>query len=350
MKKLVMILVAVCFNGLLGATLAATINMSPVTGALALNGMAILFGTGVPNGALGAGLYTEAWTGFMVKAMRTSAEALGWYNKIKSFDQYAENDVIHLVHIGVDPTVLINNTTYPLEVETLEGADKAISLDKYQTRPTVVTDDEARALSYDKMTSVIERHREAIDASKYKKAIHALAPNGNTANTPVITTSGDSDSSATRRMITRKDVISLKKKFDDMKIPTDGRVLVLCSDHVNDLLEVDQKFADQYYNYQSGKISNLYGFEIYEYTECPYYDATALTKVAYGSATTGKNMASVAFYAPRAMKANGTTKTYLSEAKSDPKNQENLINFRTYSICLPMKEDSIGAIVSAKVQ
>ncbi|MDD4394706.1 MAG: BACON domain-containing protein [Bacteroidales bacterium] len=344
--RMMMILVAVTFNCVMGGTLAASVGVTPAVGALAMNGIATICGNCIPAGTLGAGLYTEAWTGFMVKAMRNAAESLGWYNKIKSFDQYAENDVIHLVHIGVDPTVLINNSTYPLEIESLSDADKAINLDKYQTKPTSITDDEVRALSYDKMSSVIERHREAIDAAKYSKAIHAIAPNGNTTNTPVLLTTGSNDAGGTHKKFTRLDIIAMKKKFDAMKVPVAGRVLVLCNDHVNDLLESDQKFADQYYNYQTGKISNMYSFEIYEFEDCPYYTAATKVKVAYGASVTGKQQASVAFYAPRMMKANGTTKTYLSEAKNDPQNQQNLINFRTYSICLPMKEECIGAIVS----
>ena len=345
-KIMMMMLVAVAFNSVTGGMLASTVGVQPLIGAAVMNGVAAVAGSQIPAGALGDGMYTEVWTGYMVKAMRTAAEKLGWYNQIKSFDQYAENDVIHLVHIGVDPTVLINNTTYPLQIETLEDADKAVSLDKYQTRPTVITDDELYALSYDKIASVIERHREALDETKYKKAIHAIAPGSNGAKTPVILTTGETTSDGTRKMVTRKDIIAMKKKFDDMKVPLSGRVLVLCNDHVNDLLESDQKFADQYYNYTSGKISNMYGFEVYEYNECPYYDATTLQKIAYDANTTGKQHASVAFYAPRMMRANGTTKTYMSEAKNDPQNQQNLVNFRTYSICLPMKDECIGAIVS----
>lgn len=340
------LLAAVVFNSITGSVLASTVDVSPLVGAAVMNGVAAIAGSQIPAGALGEGLYTEVWTGYLVKAMRTAAEKLGWYSQIKSFDQYAENDVIHLMHIGVDPTVLINNTTYPLQIETLEDADKAVSLDKYQTRPTVITDDELYALSYDKIASVIERHREALDETKYKKAIHAIAPGSNGTKTPVILTTGETTGDGTRKMITRKDIIAMKKKFDDMRVPLSGRILVLCNDHVNDLLESDQKFADQYYNYTSGKISNMYGFEVYEYNECPYYDATTLQKVAYGGSTTGKQHASVAFYAPRMMRANGTTKTYMSEAKNDPQNQQNLVNFRTYSICLPMKEECIGAIVS----
>lgn len=344
--KFTMIVMAVILNSLVGGTLAAAIGVAPIYGALSMNGVATVVGTAIPAGALGAGLYTEAWTGYMVKALRNTAESLGWYNAIKSFDQYAENDVIHLVHIGVDPTVLINNTSYPLGIETLQDADKAIQLDKYQTKATAITDDEVKALSYDKMASVIERHKEALDAAKYSKAIHALAPNANTTVTPVIVTSGVAGSDG-RKKITREDIIQLKKRFDAMKVPTAGRMLVLCNDHVNDLLESDQKFADQYYNYTTGKIANMYGFEIYEYQDNPYYDSN-LAKVAYGGEITGCYQASVAFYAPRMMKANGTTKAYLSEAKSDPLNQQNLINFRTYSICLPMKSECIGAIVSTQ--
>ena len=59
-----------------------------------------------------------------------------------------------------------------------------------------------------------------------------------------------------------------------MEVPTEGRRLVLCTDHVNDLLLVDQKFKDQYYNYTSGKIANLYGFEVYEYVSCPFFFTT----------------------------------------------------------------------------
>lgn len=346
MFRLKMILAAVAFNCIMGGTLAAAIDLSPAIGALAMNGIATTVGACLPVNALGAGIYTEAWTGYMVKALRNGAESLGWYNKIKSFDQYAENDVIHLVHIGVDPTVLINNSSYPLQIESLADADKPVALDKYQTNPTSITDDEVRAISYDKMASVIERHKEAIDAARYSKAIHALSPNSNAALTPVLLTTGANDSAGVRRMITRSDIIALKKKFDTMKVPVSGRILVLCVDHVNDLLTNDQKFSEQYYNYSTGKISNMYGFEVYEYQDCPYFDNNTLAKIAWGSSTVGHYQASVAFYAPRMMKANGTTKTYLSEAKNDPQNQQNLINFRTYSICLPMKSECIGAIVS----
>ena len=346
---LVGVVMAVAFNTVLGATVATAVGAAPAVGAVVTNAVGVLaplFSDSTP--VLRAGVYTEVWTGELIKAFRTAVESIGWYNRIKSYDAYVKNDVIHLVDVGVDPTVLVNNTTYPLEVEDLEDGDKAVTLDKFQSKPTRITDDELHAISYDKMKSVIDRHKEAFFEVKFARAIHSLAPAGNDAKTPVILTTGETTDG--RKAMTRKDIIALKKKFDKASIVKDGRILVLCGDHVADLLENDQKFADQYYNYQTGKISNLYGFEVYEYEKCPYYNATTLAKVAYGAVPAATDMqASVAFSLHRAMRADGTTKTYLSEAATDPKNQANLFSMRTYTLCLPTKAEGLGAIVSAKV-
>jgi hypothetical protein len=347
MKKVLFFIAALVANMFVGALVAPALGITALSGGIGTGVVSLIAGQFAPQGVAMAGLLTEVWTGEMVKAFRTSMESIGWLNKIRSYDQYAENDVIHFVNIGGDPTVLVNNTTYPLEIETLADADKAISLDKYQTKPTAVTDDEIYALSYDKMASVIDRHKDAMSEKKYQKAIHALAPAGHTSATPVILTTGDNDEGGTRKMITRQNIIALKKAFDGIKVPLAGRILVLCPDHINDLLLADQKFADQYYNYTSGKIANLYGFEVYEYQDNPYYGFAAKTKLAFGGTVTADHrQASVAFFAPRMMKATGSTKAYLSEAKNDPKTQQNLVNYRHYFIALPLKNEAIGAIVS----
>jgi hypothetical protein len=187
-----------------------------------------------------------------------------------------------------------------------------------------------------------------MDEKKYAKALSALAPTANTTLTPVLKTTGTATAGGTRKTITRNDIVTLKNRYDKMKVPAIGRILVLCPDHVNDLLENDQNFAEQYYNYTTGKISNLYGFKVYEYTDCPYYNASTLAKLPWGTVPTATDtQASVSFFAPRMMKATGSTNAYLSEAKSDPQNQENLVNFRHYFICLPLKNEAISAIVSA---
>lgn len=342
-------IIGLATTSVMGATLGVAVGVTPAAGALALDTIAVgtsLMGGLAPTGALRAGLYPEAWTGELIKAFRAAEAAVGWYNKIRSYDQYVEKDIIHMVDIGADPEVLVNNTTYPLEIETLEDGDIAVKLDKFQTKPTRVTDDELHALGYDKMASVVERHKEAFSETKFSRAIHSIAPAEHKTATPVLLTTGEVVDD--RKRLTRSDIIALKKAFDKAKIPAQGRILVLCADHVADLLEQDQKFAAQYYNYESGAISRLYGFEVYEYDECPYFNTTTKKKLAYGAVpTTTDRQSSVAFSLKRCMKANGSTKTYLQEAASNPTTQENLFSMRTYTLCLPTKAEGLGAIVSA---
>lgn len=333
----------------MGATLAVAIDAPAIAGALTLDSVAIaggLMGGVMPGGAVCAGLYPEAWTGELVKAFRTAAEAVGWYNKIRSYDQYVDKDTIHMVDIGADPEVLVNNTTYPLEITNLTDGDIAVKLDKYQSKPTRVTDDELHAIGYDKMSSVVERHKDAFSETKFSRAIHSIAPAESKTATPVLLTTGESVDD--RKRLTRSDIIALKKAFDKAKVPAEGRILVLCADHVADLLEQDQKFSQQYYNYESGAITRLYGFEVYEYNACPYYNATTKKKLAYGAVPgTSDRQSSVAFTTKRVMRADGSTKTYLLEAAQNPTTQENVFSMRTYTLCLPIKSEGLGAIVSA---
>lgn len=353
-KFLKIVMVAICaitFNSVMGASLAEAVDASSVAGAIAANGVSVLAGCFMPMGSLFTGVLTEVWTGEMIKAFRTAAESLGWFDRIRSYNQYVNNDVIHFTELGGDPTVLVNNDTYPLAIETLEDADKPVSLDKFDTTATPVTDDELHACSYDKMASVQERHREALKEAMRKKGIHAIAPKSNATTSPVIATTGGASSDGTHKLMTFGDLLALKRKFDAMGIPQNDRVLVLCSEHVNDLLESEQKFKEHYnINQTEGKIARLYGFDIYEYNNTPYYGSNG-QKLAWGSLPgESDKQSSVAFYAGRMMKAEGSVQFYHSEAKNDTLYHRNLVNFRMWGICLPLSEKNCTAsIVSASV-
>lgn len=343
-----MMLTAVTFNAAAGATLAVAVGCAPGAGAVAGNVLALVGGRLAPAGALRAGVLKEIWTGEMIKAFRTAPEALGWLQRIRSYNQYVENDVIHFTEIGGDPAVLVNNTTYPLNITALTDADKPISLDKFDTEATPVTDDELHAISYDKMASVQERHRDALREKIAQKAIHGIAPDQNATDIPVIKTTGASD--GTRLKMTYADLLNLKRKFDAMGVPAKDRILVLCSDHVNDLLETEQKFKEHYnMNPTDGKICRMYGFDIYEYDGTPYFTMSTGKKLAWGAVPAATDArASVAFYAGRMMKAYGSTNFYHSEASKDPLYHRNLVNFRQWGICLPLTSTKCrAAIVSA---
>lgn len=345
-RMILTVLMALLVNTCLGAAFADLLAFPAWTGAVGLNivGFAMSF-IPMPSG-IRLGVYTEVWTGKVVEHF-THVEDNTFMNGIPDFSQHAENDVIHLADVAGDPDVLIDNTTYPLEIQNIDGEDIAIKLSKFETKPTRITDDELYALSFDKMALVKTRHGNKIGESRLDKAIHAFAPAENTAETPVLLTTGAVADG--RKKLLRADVLLLKAKLDKLKCPKSGRRLVLCNDHVNDLLEEDQKFANQYHNYESGVISKMYGFEIMEYVNCPAFGQN-LKKKGFGSVSAdGDFEASVFFYVPRMFKASGTTKMYYSEAKTDPVNKQNLVSFTNRFVALPQKrQGACGAIVSAK--
>lgn len=358
MKSLIRMLslavMAVFANTVMGATLGGVLGVGGETGAIVGNVIGLVSGAVMPEGMgiLRAGVFTEIWTGEMIKAFRTAPESLGWYDRIRSYDQYVNNDVIHFTEIGGDPNVLVNNTTYPLAITKLEDADKPVSLDKFDTEATPVTDDELHAISYDKMASVQERHREALKEKIMQKAIHAIAPNKhNEGLTPLLRTTGEVDTASKRKRLCTADIVSLKRQFDAMGVPLKDRILVLCSDHANDLLLTDKKFAEAYnINETEGKIARLYGFDIYEYNGTPYYTSAGNEKAFGTAAGTGDRQSSVAFYAGGQMKANGSVQFYHSDAKEDPLYHRNLVNFRKWSICLPLKSDKTRAAICSTVE
>lgn len=345
MNRILMLLGTLLFNAVTGATFASVLGLSPMTGAVGMNVAAVLAGT-MPQGVLRAGVFTEIWTGELVKALRSGLEG-SWLDGVPDQSSITNNDVIHLVDVGVDPDVLVNNTTYPIPLQALDDKDIAVKLDKFQTKVTPITDDELYAVSYDKMARVKESHGNAINDSKFAKAAHALCAQKNSATTPVLTTTGERDAETGRLRLTPQDLVAMKRALDKMKVPADNRRLVLCPDHVNDLLLVSQNFREQYnIDRNTGKVGKLYGFDIYEFANTPLYTQAGVKKALGANAEKGEFQCSFAFYTPRVFKATGSTKMYYSEASTDPEYQRNKINFRHYFICMPKKSDA-GVVMAS---
>ena len=170
LKTIMKCLTGIMVNAFLGAVIAGVCGVPAWTGIVVAIVIALFIGKFLPTDSLNAGVLTEIWTGELIKALRAGINAT-WLDGIPDYSRYAENDVIHLIDVGGDPDVLINNTTYPIPIQDINDSDVAISLDKYQTKGTRVTDDEMYASSYDKMTSLKERHAMAILVNTFKKEI-----------------------------------------------------------------------------------------------------------------------------------------------------------------------------------
>lgn len=289
--------------------------------------------------------FPEQWES-RVRKLLTTQDVAPWLDGIPELETEvlevgsgtaSEQNIIHIAIENFNPDVLINNNTYPIDVQAHTDGSATVTLDKYQTKATSITDDAANGSSYDKIDSATAGHRRQIAVSKNKKAIHSLAPQSNTANTPIVTIANNKVYDA---------IVDLGQAFTDADFPMENRRLVLCSAHVAVLQKDRDRFANLLVDHTTGKLNQtIAGFEIYTYLGMPLY-TSAGAKKAYGAAkVAGDVFGSVAFCVNNVAKKTGYTKQYFGDSKADPINQRNLLNYRHYFLATPVEAKYIGAII-----
>ncbi|MDR0436977.1 MAG: hypothetical protein LBH22_01605 [Bacteroidales bacterium] len=263
--------------------------------------------------------------------------------KTLNFSEFVDNNKIHIPSAGIDPQVLINNTTYPIKIVDRQDDDNIISLDKFETENTIVRRPDAIEYSYDKLESVISQHRSTLRKSVAMKAIHAFAPTVDDVHTPVIRTTGNALNG--RKVLKLDDILALKERFDDAEIPMEERYLVLHPKHVSDLLREDIKLFKDITNLTDGEPMKFAGFGMFSFSQMPTYKYKTgeLKKVPFGSAATAR-FASVAFYGKEVMRADGDI--YMYSKVDDPEERATIVGFDKRFIALPIRNIGIGAIVS----
>ena len=303
-----------------------------------------------------AGNFPEVWL-HRVEQRLTSADSAPWLAGIAELDvpvtelgegSDGESNIIQIPTSDFEPDVLVNNTSYPIATQAWTDATVPIALNKYQTKATSITDDLAIGAAYDRIDAATRSHVTAISKAKYARAIWGLAPATNGAgSTPVVEASGAGGGTGLRKKLIYEDLVALKREFDAMDCPAEGRRLVLCSEHLNDLLLDRQNFGNLLINYNEGKpLGRVAGFDIFDYVANPYYDKSTGARMAWGVAPGDNWRASIAFYEGNVALRTGMTKQYFAAAKDDPNNQVNLLNYRHYHICLPKRNKYVGAIIS----
>lgn len=273
-----------------------------------------------------------------------------WVSEIKSKQGWVNQDTIKIPKRGAAPKVLIDNTNYPIVKNNRDDSHVIVSLHKFDTENTIVTEDELYALPYEKTSDVQEQHRETLEDTTQEYGLWGLAPQAHDAanNLFVLETTGADDGTGRKKMQT-SDLRKLQADMNKKGIDKNGRILILCDDHVSDLLDEDRKFYTQYHNQQEGAIvSRYYGFTVYEDSTTPEYNDTTLAKIPFGSVTVGRK-SSVVFHKGSTAKAVGTVKRFARPAELDPENRENTIGFRLYHIIVAYGVEGSAAIISGKV-
>jgi len=298
--------------------------------------------------------FPEMWES-RVEERLTQADVAPWLDGISEIDAdvttlgagaATEKNIIYIPTTDFAPDVLINNTTYPLNVVEYEDGTVQITLDKYTPEVVSLTDDQVMGASYPKIDAATNTTVKAINEKKFSKAIHSIAPASNKAATPVILTTGDVFGDHKR--LTYDDLVNLKNLLDTQGVPVADRRMVLCTDHWNDLLVDRKNFGNLLVDYKEGQPApKIAGFQLYQYIDNPYFTVSTKTKLPYGAvAAATERRASVAYWTPNIAKKTGITKQYFCAAAINPRTQANELGYRHYFVATRKQEKAVGAIVS----
>jgi hypothetical protein len=299
--------------------------------------------------------FPEIWVKRVIKNMEQMVgTAAAWLNGIGDVDgdvielgagTETEKNIIHIPISTFEPAVLVNNTTYPIAAVEYTDDNAILTLNKFQTEVTTLSDDQVMGASYNKIDLATGTHTRALTKKKFAMAIHAMAPAGNAALTPVFLTTGALVGG--RRRLLYEDLVTAKDKADALGWDEMGRRMVLTSEHWNDLLLDRQYFGNLMIDYNKGGVApEIAGWKITQNLVNPYFTGT--NKKTFGVAPiAGDFRASVFFHESNVGKKQGFTKQYYLPANLNPRNQSNEINYRHYFIVMPFQNKYIGAIASA---
>jgi hypothetical protein len=311
-------------------------SLPAVAGSVAV-GTALSFMEKTP-GMLFAGVQKEIWTDILLEGFYPNTNFL---SEGRDMSQFVEFNTINLAEAGTSPSVLIDNTSYPIAVSSRTDAPKTLTLKTLDTTSTVVRNVEAMESAYDKMASVIYGHKQELLKTAGQLAAWNWAPASNATLTPVLAASGALTNGY--KKITFADVLALKTAFNKADINQDGRVLVLNPQHESDLIAEDMALYKTVMT-----AGNLFGFKLYVSTQTPTYNASTGAKCAFGAAAapTTDTFSSFAFQKDEVMKAMGSVDMFAKY--QDPDNKGDVVNFQMRFVALSLRTKAIAAIYSPR--
>jgi len=333
MKKIFSILALCAFAAIL----------APVLGAYALPialGASVL-NSSSENGLAFSGLNREIWLAELMEGFYADDMFL---SECRDLSPFVDNDIINLAEAGVNPDVLINNTTYPIDIAERTDGAIALTIDRFDTENQAVKDADLVELAYDKLSSIVYGHKQSLRMKIMEKAAHAIAPASNTTFTPLLTATG-ADNGSGLKALKFSDILNLDKAFNDAEIPAEGRILILSSQHRTDLMNENITL----YNQVMGS-KTLYGFKLYSLaaSRLPRYNKSTGAKIAFGAAATPltDTVASIAFHKDEVGRAMGSEKMYHSKAENDPIYRRDVIGFGKRAMVIPIRNKGVAAIYS----
>lgn len=285
-----------------------------------------------------AGINKEIWLPEIMEGFYADDMFL---SEARDFSAFVEYDKLNLAEAGINPRVFINNTTYPVPIAERGDTPISIELDYYDTENTVIRNADKIELAYDKRASVLFGHQMALKMLLMEKAIHAFAPASNSIYTPSISTTGETVNGV--KKISWEDILTLESEFDEAEIPSEGRILVLNTQHKKDLKAEDLKLYKEIFN----KKEDFSGFKFHSLAKkrMPKFNKNTGAKIAFGAAASANDThVSVAFQKNEVFRADGSVDIFFTE--KDNAARGDLFGLQKRALAGSIRGKGIGAIYS----
>ena len=215
------------------------------------------------------GLQTEVWIAGIKENPIPNDSFL--YKSV-DLSQYVENNKLHLAEAGVEPQVhedYFASSSSALPVATIDDIANEVVLKTYSTEQTLHRELQEIELSYDKRSSVIQRHRASLAKNLGKRAAWAWAPQkDNEWNKVLALTGNDSIIDA---------IIDLKQFMEEKDI-VEGVNICFTPEHFARIRKEDKRLYKDIMNEKQ-----MYGINVFQYSQNPLYDGTTKEKKPFGA-------------------------------------------------------------------
>lgn len=263
------------------------------------------------------------------------------------------NKLINAVGLHVNKTTAFT----PVAIDSQKGL---VEWDKLDTDLTTVTDAELRAMPFDKDSAIKKMHTDSWKIGIRNYVMYKLAAASNSANTPVIRTTGADVALAggqTRKRLTINDLVNFISQIKALNLPdVNGYYMILCAEHEADLLlerndKTVQNRGDLIVNSSTGKIERLYELKFFTNNFNVTYTSAGALKAQGATAVATDRNASIFYYAPNTVYHIENVMSLYTPMQQSTRTVNPQADYRlhSYGLCDKKQDIGFGAIVSAVV-
>ncbi len=276
-------------------------------------------------------LQTQVWTSEIIENPFPDGSFI---KQSKDLSEWVDHDKINLVEAGVEPAVYedyFNGNEDPLPLANINDIPHEVVLKTYSTEQTRHRDLQDVELQYDKRSSIIKRHKQALDRNMAVRAAFAWTPSATNAFNKVTALATDSIIDA---------IIDMQAFLAGLDLQGNLNVC-LTPDHMAKIRKEDKVLYKDILNEKQ-----MYGFNVFQYSKSPLFTSANVKKPMGSAAEAGDKRASFFWASEEVFRALGSVEMYAN--LRDSGTQADTLSFAQRALIGAMRANSpkyFGAIV-----